>query len=186
MSEWIQWDGGERPVGADVVVEVRTREGQQEKDIGLKFSWAHYWMDSDIVAYKIADDVTEPCCAQPQRCGRDCSTRKRWLGGELTETQEQNLEKLRKAAEEKYKNPITPCPPLPTDSVNHPQHYTAGKVECIDALESATVNLSGIEAVCTANAIKYLWRWKQKNGVEDLRKARWYLDRMIEKMEGGE
>lgn len=66
-----------------------------------------------------------------------------------------------------------------TDNVNHPTHYTSGKVECIDALESATVNLSGIEAVCTANAIKYLWRWKQKNGVEDLNKARWYLDRLI-------
>lgn len=73
-----------------------------------------------------------------------------------------------------------------SDSVNHPSHYTAGKVECIDALEAATVNLSGIEAVCTANAIKYLWRWKQKNGVEDLRKARWYLDRMIQKMEAND
>jgi len=69
------------------------------------------------------------------------------------------------------------------DAVNHPSHYTAGKVECIDALEAATVNLTGVEAVCTANAIKYLWRWKQKNGVEDLRKARWYLDRLIAKQE---
>lgn len=70
-----------------------------------------------------------------------------------------------------------------SDNVNRPSHYTAGSVECIDALEAATVKLTGIEAVCTANAIKYLWRWKQKNGVEDLRKARWYLDRMIQKME---
>lgn len=66
------------------------------------------------------------------------------------------------------------------DPVNHPGHYTAGKVECIDALESATVNLTGIEAVCTANAIKYLWRWKQKNGIEDLRKARWYIQKLID------
>ena len=65
------------------------------------------------------------------------------------------------------------------DNVNHPTHYNSGKVECIDALESATTGLSGIEAVCTANAIKYLWRWKNKNGTEDLRKARWYLDRLI-------
>jgi hypothetical protein len=67
------------------------------------------------------------------------------------------------------------------DPVNHPSHYTAGKVECIDALEAATVNLTGIEAVCTANAIKYLWRWKQKNGVEDLKKAKWYIDRLIDR-----
>ena len=66
-----------------------------------------------------------------------------------------------------------------TDNVNHPAHYTAGKVECIDALEAATENLSGIEAVCTANAIKYLWRWKQKGGKEDLQKARWYINRML-------
>ena len=66
-----------------------------------------------------------------------------------------------------------------SDTVNHPPHYTAGGVECIDALTAATVGLEGIEAVCTANAIKYLWRWKRKNGVEDLRKARWYSDRLI-------
>jgi len=57
------------------------------------------------------------------------------------------------------------------DMVNHPTHYTAGGIECIDALAAATAGLEGIEAVCTANAIKYLWRWKLKNGSEDLKKA---------------
>lgn len=70
------------------------------------------------------------------------------------------------------------------DDVNHPKHYTQGNVECIDALEAATVNLQGIEAVCTANAIKYLWRWKQKNGAEDLKKAKWYIDKLMQE-EGG-
>lgn len=65
------------------------------------------------------------------------------------------------------------------DNVNHPKHYTQGNVECIDALAAATINLQGLEAVCTANAIKYLWRWKNKNGVEDLQKAKWYIDKMI-------
>lgn len=65
------------------------------------------------------------------------------------------------------------------DKVNHPSHYTAGGVECIDALEAATTGLNGIEAVCTANAIKYLWRWKKKNGIEDLEKSKWYIDRLI-------
>ena len=69
------------------------------------------------------------------------------------------------------------------DMVNHPPHYTRGGIECIDALEAATTGLAGIEAVCTANAIKYLWRWKQKNGVQDLEKARWYINRMIAKLE---
>lgn len=66
------------------------------------------------------------------------------------------------------------------DMVNHPHHYTQGKVECIDALEAATVNLKGLDAVCTANAIKYLWRWQEKDGVRDLRKAIWYINKMLE------
>ena len=70
------------------------------------------------------------------------------------------------------------------DPVNHPSHYTQGGVECIDALKAATTGLEGIEAVCTANAIKYLWRWKQKNGTEDLRKAVWYINRLIGETEG--
>lgn len=65
------------------------------------------------------------------------------------------------------------------DNVDKPRHYNLGKVECIDAIESATITLTGIEAVCTANIIKYLWRWKEKNGVEDLRKAQWYLEKLI-------
>ena len=66
-----------------------------------------------------------------------------------------------------------------SDNVNHPSHYTAGGVECITALGAATTGLEGIEAVCTANAIKYLWRWKYKNGVEDLKKAQWYINYLI-------
>jgi hypothetical protein len=69
------------------------------------------------------------------------------------------------------------------DLVNHPPHYNKGKVECIDAIESAVSDLHGIEAVCTANAIKYLYRWKAKDGVESLKKARWYLDRLINTLE---
>lgn len=68
---------------------------------------------------------------------------------------------------------------LVVDNVNHPPHYAKGDVECIDALAAATINLQGMDAICTANAIKYLWRWKQKGGVEDLRKARWYINRLI-------
>lgn len=72
-----------------------------------------------------------------------------------------------------------------TDMVNHPAHYTQGGVECIDALKAATVGLTGIEAVCTANAIKYLWRWKQKGGIQDLDKAIWYIRRLEEEIGNG-
>ena len=68
------------------------------------------------------------------------------------------------------------------DAIN-PSHYKQGKVECIDALESATVNKTGLEAVCVANVIKYLWRYESKNGLEDVRKAQWYLAKLIDYLE---
>lgn len=63
--------------------------------------------------------------------------------------------------------------------ITRPPHYTKGKVECIDALESATDGLSGADAGLTWSVIKYMWRWKWKNGREDLLKARWYLTRLL-------
>ena len=71
------------------------------------------------------------------------------------------------------------------NNINHPAHYCQGGIECIEAIKAATIGLVGMEAVCTANAIKYLWRWKRKNGTEDLRKARRYLDRLIKEEEDG-
>lgn len=72
-----------------------------------------------------------------------------------------------------------------TDSIN-PSHYKQGGIECIEALKAATVNLKGIEAVCTANAIKYLWRWKEKNGATDIRKCIWYCERLLKEIENGD
>ena len=66
-------------------------------------------------------------------------------------------------------------------NVEHPEHYNGGAVECIDGIESATESLSGFEGFCAGNAIKYLWRWKHKGGVEDLEKAKWYIDKLIER-----
>lgn len=68
------------------------------------------------------------------------------------------------------------------DAIN-PSHYRQGKVECIDAIESATTGLDGAEAYNTGQIIKYIWRWKRKNGTEDLQKASWYLSRLIEQQE---
>lgn len=67
-------------------------------------------------------------------------------------------------------------------AVDHPKYYS-GKVECIDAMAAATEHLNGLEALCTGIAIKYLWRWKKKNGVQDLKKCVWYINRMIEEIE---
>ena len=69
------------------------------------------------------------------------------------------------------------------DMVSHPKHYTQGGIECIDALKAATVGKRGIEAVCVANVIKYLWRYEEKNGIEDIRKAKWYIERLLKELE---
>lgn len=68
------------------------------------------------------------------------------------------------------------------DKIN-PSHYKSGSIECIEVIEVVTDGLNGIEAACTANVLKYIWRWKKKNGVEDLKKARWYLNHLIDKIE---
>ena len=68
------------------------------------------------------------------------------------------------------------------DMVNRPKHYTQGGIECIDALKAATVGKRGIEAVCVANVIKYLWRYEEKNGIEDVRKAKWYIERLLKEL----
>lgn len=69
------------------------------------------------------------------------------------------------------------------DNVNSPAHYTQGGIECIEALKAATVGKTGIEAVCVANVIKYVWRYEEKNGLEDVKKAQWYLERLIKELE---
>lgn len=69
------------------------------------------------------------------------------------------------------------------DMINKPPHYNQSGIECIDAIAAATSGRKGIEAVCVANVIKYLWRYELKNGVEDVKKARWYLDRLIGELE---
>ena len=56
-------------------------------------------------------------------------------------------------------------------------------IECIDAIFAATTGLTGGQAYSTGAAIEYLWRWSRKGGVEDLRKARWYIDRLIAELE---
>lgn len=78
------------------------------------------------------------------------------------------------------------CPHKLEDAVNHPKHYTLGEVECIDAIKAAVINLTGMESVLTAQIIKYVWRWKQKGGLQDLLKSEWYLKRLIREVKCAE
>jgi hypothetical protein len=66
-----------------------------------------------------------------------------------------------------------------SDTVNHPSHYTAGSIECIEAIE-AQLTKEEYRGYLKGNVAKYLWREKQKGGTESLQKAQWYLSRLIE------
>ena len=66
------------------------------------------------------------------------------------------------------------------DTVNHPSHYSEpGKIECIDALKDAMTKEEFI-GFCKGNVMKYLWRCNKKNGTADLKKAQWYLNKLVE------
>lgn len=69
-------------------------------------------------------------------------------------------------------------------NVSHPNHYQgANGIEVIQVIEGFTAGLTGMEAVDTANAIKYILRWKHKNGIQDIEKAIWYLTDLKERLE---
>lgn len=72
----------------------------------------------------------------------------------------------------------------PQDNVNRPAHYTTGGIECIDIIKVITGNYNN--AFCgllVGNIIKYIYRAPNKNGLEDLKKAEWYLHKLISEWE---
>ena len=84
-----------------------------------------------------------------------------------------------------YENKPDPETENEPDNVEHLAHYETGKFECIDVM----CETQGVDAVidfCICNGFKYLYRHKRKNGVEDLKKARWYLNKAIELIEGAD
>ena len=65
--------------------------------------------------------------------------------------------------------------------VSHPSHYQSSMgLEVINVIEAFTSDLKGIEATDTGNVLKYMCRWKNKDGLQDLEKAKWYLDHLID------
>ena len=64
------------------------------------------------------------------------------------------------------------------DDVESPFHYNKGSIECVDAIEAASTKVE-FEGYLRANVLKYVWRFRYKDNIKDLRKARWYLDKLI-------
>ena len=68
------------------------------------------------------------------------------------------------------------------NAVKHPNYYCQGGIECIKAIE-ASMSPEGFQDYCKGNVMKYIWRWREKNGLEDLKKAQVYLGWIIESKE---
>ena len=79
------------------------------------------------------------------------------------------IEENEQAGKEAYAN---------VNMVDNPPHYNQAGIECLDAIEAATGE--GYEFYLQGNILKYLWRYRYKNGLEDLKKAEFYLKRLIE------
>lgn len=68
------------------------------------------------------------------------------------------------------------------DPVNSPSHYASGAIEAIEAIE-ASMSTEAFKGMLKGNILKYIWRYEMKNGAQDLKKAQWYLDRLIAMVE---
>lgn len=152
---WIQWAGGDCPVDSDAIVEVKFRNPSRNK-FNNDRAGDFYWSHHGFDGDIIAYRLQKQAKSEQVRDD---------------------------AAGDDDEADLNECIGQDVDVVNHPSHYTKGSIECIDAIDSATVGKSGIEAVCVANIIKYLFRYEEKNGLEDVKKARWYLNKLISELE---
>ena len=154
INGWIDWHGGECPVDSDAIVEVKYRHPSSYQ-FNNDRAGDFYW-PHDGLGY----DIIAYRLQQPTKSEQACDD----------------------VAEADDEADLNECIGQDFDVINHPSHYTKGRIECIDAIDSATTGKSGIEAVCVANIIKYLYRYEEKGGLESVRKAQWYLNRLIEEL----
>lgn len=136
-------------------------------------------------------DISEKDCGTCTQCCDRCLTCEsfsEWKQGHGCITCAKRKECLNRAPYDKCHDEMscwvsTHITENKTDNVNHPSHYISNGLETIDVIGAFCKDLTGMEAVCTANAIKYICRWKHKNGVEDLKKANWYISKLISILE---
>lgn len=159
-DDWIEWGGGECPVEEGVLVDVRYRDGVEE----------------------FALEANTPNKTR-FRTAAAAWWRKDGSCGDIIAYRLHKPEINTRTNDDRLEQDLNECIGQDIDVVNHPSHYTKGNIECIDAIESATVCKTGIEAVAVANVIKYLWRYEEKNGLEDVKKAKWYLNKLISELE---
>lgn len=183
MSEWIEWAGGECPVKEGTWVEVQFRCGETLKsraqtcaeyaDCGGTAAYAYWDNDNsqlDILRYRLCDPPTSD--------DDDLETDEAESDA-LADTQAPPSA-FQALSEERLKETFSATygDPAP-DLVNSPPHYTAGTIECIDAIRAA-LTPEEFRGYCKGNVLKYVHRERHKGGDESLQKAIWYLNKALE------
>ena len=116
-----------------------------------------------------------------EKCCTNCvHSEKSWVAYPCSVCDE-NLDefRLRETPPEQPTKPPMPPVNLPKDEINHPDRYAGGKFECIDVM-SDVFGKEAVKHFCLLNAFKYIWRQEKKGGVEDVKKAVWFLNKYIE------
>ena len=104
------------------------------------------------------------------------------MSGKMIDASKIDLDIFTEAEQEKV---LELCNGIKNDNVNHPSHYETGKYQCIDVMEE-TQGKEAVKDFCICNAFKYIYRHRKKNGLEDVKKAVWYLNKYIELSEEDE
>lgn len=116
-----------------------------------------------------------------EKCCTNCVHSNKTWGEYPCSVCDENLDEFRLRGTPPEQPTKPPMPPVnsPKEEINHPDRYKTDGVECIDVM----LKIFGVDAVksfCKLNAFKYIWREQHKNGVEDIKKAVWYLNKYIE------
>jgi hypothetical protein len=167
ISGWMkeQWDDEETGICRLVKIDhpndsPKPKSSSDPIQVGdaVRFVWpGHKWhrTEGTIISTMGDPSIFVDIKEYPYRFKSDCGAFERWCSID-------QLERIDKA------NPV------------NPSHYKQGGIECIEAIKAATGD--GFIGYVWGNVLKYLWRWPKKGGVDDLKKARWYLDRLIQEV----
>ena len=112
-------------------------------------------------------------------CVRGCAAYLIGEGYDTTNWQNSLIERQDVSSRVEQLRSIEEARQVEKDAVNNPSHYASGGIECIDAMQAMLTREEFI-GYLRGNIFKYQWRYKLKNGIEDLKKAQWYANRLIE------
>ena len=162
---WHKWNGGDNPVPGKKVIFKTERWFEKHARLSDELDWSESGLGA-IVEYEVVDNL--------QSRVNDAN-----LGDALKEI-------FREDTYGANKDQFAHLNDLPLvsekyDTVQRPAHYNQSGIECIDAI-AASMTPVEFQAYLKGNVQKYLWRYQHKNGVEDCRKAQWYLDRLVKEL----